>query len=85
MSIQKALQLSYASREFGAGYFDRPLGSAQIMGGHLVPTLKREQSALAIQQSAQFAGGVTSDFIPFALARSARQFARALSALFGAR
>jgi hypothetical protein len=85
MSIQQALQLSYASREFGAGYFDRPLGSAQIMGGHLLPLLEREQSALFLNQSAQLAGDVMADTLPFALARPARQFARALSALFGAR
>jgi hypothetical protein len=85
MSIQKALQLSYASREFGTGYFDRPLGSAQIMGGHLLPLLEREQSALFLNQSAQLAGDVMADTLPFTLARSARQFARALSALFGAR
>jgi hypothetical protein len=85
MSIQKALQLSYASRQFGTGYFDRPLGSAQIVGGHLVALLEREQSALTIQQSAQFAGGVTSDFLPFAFGRLGRQLARALSALLGIR
>jgi hypothetical protein len=85
MSIQQALQLSYASREFGTGYFDRPLGSAQIVGGHLLPLLEREQSALFLNQSAQLAGDVMADTLPFTLARSARQFARALSALLGIR
>jgi hypothetical protein len=83
MSIQKALQLSYASREFGAGYFDRPLGSDQILGGHLVPALRREQSALKGQQAPEFRGDFSADVFPFAFARLARQLARVVSALMG--
>jgi hypothetical protein len=85
MSIQQALQLSYASRQFGTGYFDRPLGSAQIVGGHLVPLLAREQATLLGHQSAQLSGRVTADALPFTFAGLRRQLARALSALFGIR
>jgi hypothetical protein len=80
MSIQQALQLSYASRQFGTGYFDRPLGSAQIVGGHLITSLERERAALQLQQTAQLAGGFSADTLPFAFARLGRQLARVVSA-----
>jgi hypothetical protein len=79
MCIQKALQLSYASREFGAGYFDRPLGSDQILGGHLVPALRREQSALKGQQAPEFRGDFSAELFPSAFARLARQCVRFVS------
>jgi hypothetical protein len=83
MSIHQALQLSYASRQFSSGYFDRDRGSDQILGQHLLPILSREQLALRAEQPTQLTSGLTAHPLPFVLGTVCRQLARLVVAFLG--
>lgn len=88
MPIHHALQLAYANPKFGGGYFDRSLGSAQILGQHLVVQLLRQERAalrvpLVSEDASEFLGGVVPDISPVLVSRVQRERDGALAVLAG--
>lgn len=83
MSIQKALQLAYTSRQFGSSYFHGNRSADQILGRHLLPVLQRERADLLAREAAQLRGGRSAHAGPFTFATLTRQLAGVFAALCG--